>query len=144
VQKQEPANTRLAGADTLATLEHPISTQKSIDPTLPPSNTSTLNSSSKSNHEPTQTQSSNTAIAEELKDAQQEAEESDNEGYPNNRRRKRCSRPLPMSCVCISEAAKRSIVWLRADQPLASPEAFVLRHGLASLAEMTNLRERAR
>jgi hypothetical protein len=109
VQEQKPANTRLAGADTPATLEHPISTQKSIDPTVPPSNTSTLNSSSGSNHEPTQTQSSNTAIAEELKDAQQEAEESDTEGYPNNRRRKRCSRPLSVPSVCISEAAKRSI-----------------------------------
>ena len=74
MQEQKPANTRLAGADTPATLEHPISTQKSIDPTLPPSNTSTLNSSSGSDHEPTQTQSSNTAIVEELKDAQQEAE----------------------------------------------------------------------
>jgi hypothetical protein len=33
------------------------------------------------------------------------------------------------------QRSDRSIVWLRADQPLASPEAFVLRQGRASLGD---------
>jgi hypothetical protein len=140
VQEQKPANTRLAGADTPATLEHPISTQKSIDRSNPPSfqhkSHSTLHldpitSRPRPNHQTLRSPRNSRMPSKKPRNHTTKAIQTAGE---ESAARDLCRCP---AYVFRRQRSDRSIVWLRADQPLAPPEAFVLRQGLASLAEIT-------